>query len=411
MITRFFHRLSVVGSAVVVAAAMVAGQSVALAAPCSSVSDCLAQQAQLRQQLLVQQQQAQQSQKESKQLGQQVQSLQQSIDSTQQQISSTADQISQVNQNIADKLKAIADTEAELVTQKSHQDQAIQALYELGGNDPLQVALASKSIGDIFQQSQYVSSIEQQVQAVITQVNKTKATLEQEKQDLNDQQQKLIQLQARQESQKNSLTSQQQQTQDQQANASADAQLYAQQASQTTDQIAQVQQKLRVLTATARWGSDIVSDAPAGWSYVQLDYSQTLGDSRYTIHDYGCLVTSLAMVATYYGHAITPPAIASHSSWFTNGDAYVSSIADGIGITVSGGRVNWDTVDSQLASGHPVIVSIYLPQVGAINRDGSSHFIVISGKSGNHYLMQDPLGPGRGYSLGQVRSMLTTQSQ
>ncbi len=100
------------------------------------------------------------------------------------------------------------------------------------------------------------------------------------------------------------------------------------------------------------------------------------------------------------------PIVAFEGTFDGQGNAYVSSIADGIGLVMtSSGSVNWNRIDSELDNGHPVIVSVYLPNVGVINADGSSHFVVISARSGNHYLMQDPLGSGRGYATGQVRSM------
>lgn len=394
--------------------ALTLNQGAAQAATSAEVQQLLARQAQLREQKLAEQQQAKESQQEAQQLGQKVKSLQRSITVTSQNIDDTQNQIDEVTQSIVDKEHEITATEQKLALEKQHQDEAIRTLYQLGGADPLQVALSSTSISDVVQQNQFLLSIEQNVQSVIDQVITTKAKLEQDKQGLKDQEAKLADLKNQQEAQKINLAVQRQQTASQQADAAVEAQVATDQVKQLQEQIASIEQKLRVLTATARWGSDVVSDSPAGWSYVQLNYSDTLGNSPYTVHDYGCLVTSLAMVATYYGNRVSPPWIANHPNFFSYGDAYVSTIASAIGLVQMSSRsVNWSVVDSELDNGHPVIVSIYLPQVGAINRDGSSHFIVISGKSGsgNHYLMQDPLGSGRGYSLGQVRSMLTFRSQ
>lgn len=374
--------------------------------------ELLNQQAALRQQLLATQQQAQASREQATQFGSKVRSLQGSIRVVSNQIGTTQDQIVAVTQSITDKQHEIEVTQHELEVQKNNQDEAIRTLYELGDPDPITVVLGSTSIAQIIQQSQYIASIEQSVQLVIDQTKTLKAKLSQDQQDLKDQQSKLNELKGQQERERSGLAAEQSNAAANQAAATASQQQATALAATIQARIAETQRKLSVLTATARWGSDVVSDAPTGWYYNQLNYYDQLGASPYTVHDYGCLITSLAMVATRAGNAVTPPWIASHPNWFDGeGNAYISSIADGIGLVVtSSGSANWNTIDSELDKGHLVIVSIYLPNVGAINADGSSHFIVISGKRGNHYLMQDPLGADRGYAISQVRSMLTLRS-
>ena len=133
---------------------------------------------------------------------------------------------------------------------------------------------------------------------------------------------------------------------------------------------------MRTLTAITNWGGQIVSSDDNAWYYSQTGDYTRLGSSWYTVNEVGCLITSMAMVSTFYGNHITPDWVAQNA-YFTN-------------------------------DGRPVIVSVYLPSVGAVNSDGSSHFIVIKNFSDGRYLMHDPIGPGRGYSLGQVRSMILT---
>ena len=405
--SRFFNRWAI---GLLTVALVIGFQPTSVRA--DQVQDLQNQQALLRQQLLATQQKAQAAKQQANQFGSKVQALGQDISTTTHQIKDTQGQIDDVSQSITNKQQDIDTTQHQLDLQKSNQDEAIRTLYQLGDPDPITVVLGSTSIAEVVQQSQFIASIEQSVQQVIDKTNTLKAKLEQERQDLKNQQSKLNELKGQQESERAGLAAQQANAAANQASATAAQQQATLLASDIQARIAETQRKLAVLTATARWGSDVVSDAPAGWSYVQLNYYDRLGASPYTVHDYGCLITSLAMVASFAGNTVTPPWIASHTNWFDyGGNAYVSSIADGIGLVVRGtGSINWNTVDTELGNGHPVIVSIYLPNVGAINADGSSHFIVISGKSGNHYLMQDPLGSGRGYSLGQVRSMITLRA-
>ncbi len=377
-----------------------------------SVQELQTQQAQLRQQLLKTQQRAQTAKQQAVRFGNQVETLERSIDVATAEIGDTQGQIDEVSRAISAKQRDIEETQRQLEIQKGNQDEAIRTLYELGDPDPITIVLGSTSIAEVVQQSQFIASIEQSVQLVIDQTNTLKAKLSQEQQELKDQETKLSELKAQQERERSGLASEQANAAANQAAAAATQQQATSQAAAIQAKIADVQRRLSVLTATARWGTDIISDAPAGWYYSQLNYYDRLGASPYTVHDFGCLVTSIAMVATAAGNAVTPPWIASHTNWFDyEGYAYVSSILSGAGLVArSSGPVNWDTVDAELDAGHPVIVSVYLPNVGAINSDGSSHFFVISGRGGHTYLMQDPLGSGRGYSLGQVRSMITLRS-
>ena len=118
------------------------------------------------------------------------------------------------------------------------------------------------------------------------------------------------------------------------------------------------------------------------------------------------------MIGKYYGNSVTPSSIASNTSNFDREGYLMVASPPGTGVNVGGSQsVNWDTVDDEINNGHPVIISIYLPSVGAVNRDGSSHFIVIKGKIGNQYLMHDPIGDGRGYNISQVKSMKIVRPQ
>ena len=382
---------------------------------CSSVTDCQTQQAQLRAQLLAQQKQAQQAQQQVQQLGQKVQSLQNSINTTSQQISDTQSQINQVTQAINDKQKQIAQTEAQLATEKQNQGDAISTLYQVGGASPLQQVLGSNSISEVMQQNQYLISIETSVQAIIDQVNKTKATLDQENQDLQNQQAELNQLMSQQQSQKVGLTVQQQQTVAQKANAAATQQNATAQAAQLSAAISSLQKKIdQISAASVGKGGDIVSGAPASWYLQQTDsrWSGYKMGNYATIGMYGCLLTSLTMIADFYGASYTPATAADVSSFVhTWGSSDGALIGTPIVSDTGTQPINWNTVDSELANNHPVIVGVALG-IDMGNAYGVSHFVVLTSKIGNgKYAMQDPLGTGRGYLASKIKSMKIIRSK
>lgn len=120
-----------------------------------------------------------------------------------------------------------------------------------------------------------------------------------------------------------------------------------------------------------------------GCYYNQRDSSwggSSLNGTQYTLASDGCLVTSMAMVFTHYGHKITPVDINSNSSNFAS--YYPAYLL----FTISAGGASADRIgasmDSTLAGGDPVVVGI--------NAYGGTHFVVIKSGSGGNYVMNDP---------------------
>jgi hypothetical protein len=112
------------------------------------------------------------------------------------------------------------------------------------------------------------------------------------------------------------------------------------------------------------------------------------------------------MVSTYYGHTVTPPQIATYPGNFDSQGYLLRQPPPPTSFSsMSTSAVNWATVNNELDAGRPVIISIYIAAVGKINSDGSSHFVVLHGRSGGKYFMHDPLGAGRSYAAKDVRSM------
>jgi peptidoglycan hydrolase CwlO-like protein len=108
--------------------------------------------------------------------------------------------------------------------------------------------------------------------------------------------------------------------------------------------------------------------------------------------EYGCLVTSVAMVANHYGKSLTPGDIASSSNPFWGSTAYMNQGSWNVnGVTITRTRIGSSTakIDEELAAGRPVVVGIY---------GGPDHFLVIKAKEGSDYIMNDPF-PENGGSI------------
>ena len=139
---------------------------------------------------------------------------------------------------------------------------------------------------------------------------------------------------------------------------------------------------------TRQGGASILSNQTKcdGWGcyYNQRDSlwgNIGLGGSPYTTAEYGCLVTSVSMIASHYGRNIKPGDIATIASAFVPETGYLYDSFSVNGITVTKTKVSKDRLDSELSAGRPVIAGLY---------SGPDHFIVILRKEGDSYIMHDP---------------------
>jgi hypothetical protein len=120
----------------------------------------------------------------------------------------------------------------------------------------------------------------------------------------------------------------------------------------------------------------------------------SLGSTDSTIGGEGCAVSSAAMVLAYYGVNVDPGIL---NTFLTNNDGYTpqgwlywekaAAFAPGKAKHVYEDAPSYYLIDSNLLGGNPVIIRIRL-------RSGITHFVVIVGKRGFHYLIQDPGSSG-----------------
>jgi hypothetical protein len=120
----------------------------------------------------------------------------------------------------------------------------------------------------------------------------------------------------------------------------------------------------------------------------------SLGSTHSTIGGEGCAVSSAAMVLAYYGVNVDPGIL---NTFLTNNDGYTpqgwlywekaAAFAPGKAKHVYEDAPSYYLIDSNLLRGNPLIIRIHL-------RSGITHFVVIVGKRGFHYLIQDPASSG-----------------
>ncbi len=121
-----------------------------------------------------------------------------------------------------------------------------------------------------------------------------------------------------------------------------------------------------------------------GYYYNQRDSlwgNIGMGGSNYSVAEFGCLITSVSMIASHYGRDIKPIDIAANSNYFVPGTGYLYHSVKGMPFSLTAvSNVSRDRLDSELSKG-PVIAGLY---------SGPDHFIVILRKEGDNYIMHDP---------------------
>jgi peptidoglycan hydrolase CwlO-like protein len=329
-------------------------------------------------------------------------------------INTTNGKINDTQDNIDNLTQSIKDEEFKLSQEQDKNGDVIASWYIEGQDGLLEAMIGSNNLSEVATKQQYFDSVRRQIELACEKIQLIKADLAKQKGEQENQLQTLSGLKedqtARQDTLEATKTSKNRLLNDTK-NAIVDLK------AQASEYQAEANRIRTILAAIYNSsgkpvGSDLKSSVDGSWYYSQTDSrwrDKNLSPSYLKIGEYGCYITSLAMVSTYYKNSITPPEMVDVSNFNKSGSFYGFDGNSGITI-VQQGRVNWDTVNSELASGHPVIVSVYTGHGTAFNADGSNHFIVIRGNSGGVYQIQDPYWMDGSYNISQVKSMKIIRS-
>jgi hypothetical protein len=124
------------------------------------------------------------------------------------------------------------------------------------------------------------------------------------------------------------------------------------------------------------------------WCDKKLDHSP------YSIGEYGCALTSAAMVSKYFGYDTDPDRLNTSLTEVGGLDASgilhwekVDEVSDGKVEWIGWVEGNWSKIDQELSNKNPVIADVSCPL--------GNHFIVFIGKIGTDYYFLDPYDENR----------------
>ncbi len=144
-------------------------------------------------------------------------------------------------------------------------------------------------------------------------------------------------------------------------------------------------------------GANGLGNGSDGNYYSQRDErwaSRSIGYSSESILNVGCLVSSVAMASKKYGSGLSPADIASDVSRFFGYTAYMRLPWLGVG-GKSYTSLSQSEADQELQDGNYVIAGIRRTSCAS----GGDHFVVLTKKDGDNYIMHDPIyGPDKKFN-------------
>jgi len=267
----------------------------------------------------------------------------------------------------------------------------VQAAYKekRSGLDILAYFNAS-GFSDFFRQYQYVNRVRDHDREVMIALESARLDFDKQKSLKEEKQLEVEALRSQLGSQQASLNSQKLAKDKLLADTKNDEKKYAQLLSSAQSQLAAFSRFI-----SNQGGAGILSgqtkcnDWGCYYDQREADWGNLgIGLSSSSMREYGCLVTSMAMVATHYGKSLNPGNIASSGDPFWSTSAFMLQGSWSVnGVTMTRTRLGSATshIDEELAAGRPVVVGIY---------GGPDHFLVIKGKEGDDYIMHDPYPAG-----------------
>lgn len=321
----------------------------------------------------------------------------------------TEDKIDQTKLEILQLEYGLDQTEDDIFKQKTHLAKIIRAIAEYDETSQLEIILQSDDFSDFFNQMAYLENLQEGVQEKVERLKSLKQKLTQNKQSKEEKKERLEDL-------KNQLTEQKWSLSSQRKSKEALLNYTRGQESKYQDMLVHIEAQKKSLlgdinrlrqqkAAELAHLKELQEKPPAEyWASVNWYYRQddpqwakvNIGFSDSKLEDYGCAITSVAMILKYQGFNITPQQLAKESIYYydlivwprkwpasTQGGGSTACVNCPPPHTSS---FDWFRLDRELGAGYPVIVF-----VKADGRSGG-HYVVVHHKTKDgRYVVHDPL--------------------
>ncbi len=369
-------------------------------------------QQELQQQIQNLEQEISNAQGQEKTLSSQIAVYDNQITLTQYKIDQTEEDILSVEEDIDTTQKKITSLNSSLQNMMQYFVSRVDATYQSGQEDPINLLLTSNSVDNFVTRTNYLKIVQSHDRQLILDTYQAKNDYSNQQNILEDKKKQIIALQSQLQDYNNQLDQQKKQKQTLLTQTQGSEAQYESLLAEARAQLAGFSNfvssqggasLLSGQTYCDGWGC-YYSQRDSQWGDLVINGSNDC-DGPCTIAKVGCLITSIAMVASHYGHRdILPSDIAvSGGGNFSVGTAGLRFSINVKGVSISRSGISRSDLDSVLAS-EPVIVGI--------SYDGgpiADHFVVLKSGSGGNYTMDDPFTPNghdiaftSKYSLGSI---------
>ena len=306
---------------------------------------------------------------------------------TQTQVYQTEAEIEKVEEEVATLSVKINRLDENLIDVSKLLVHRVGAIYKRRYIKPFYLFFSSGGFNEFFEKNKYLKVAQTNDKKLLLEMQESKNNLENKKHLKEEKQKELENLKITLQQQKSVVTRQIQEKEKLLAITKNDEIKYQDLLTKARAQRAAFGR----FTAGATILSDQTKCDDWGCYYNQRDSqwgNKSIGNSISSMAQYGCLVTSMAMVASHYGKSLTPGDIANSTDPFVPGTAYMwqgTWTVNGVTTTRTNLGSSLSNIDNELNAGRPVIVGIY---------GGPDHFLVIKSKEDDEYIMHDPFPDG-----------------
>lgn len=323
---------------------------------------------------------------QQKTLSSQIAVMDNQIKLTQLKINSTEQQITDLALDIDTADKKINNLQNSLQKLTGVLIDRIVATYEVGTVQPFHVLISSDNVSNFFKRLNYLKIAQEHDKKLIYDTTQAKNDYSNQKEIFQDKKKQVEELQAKLKAYNDQLDQEKKSKQELLSETQGSEANYQRLLAAAKAQLAGFSRFTASLGGASLLSGQTSCD-DWGCYYNQRDSqwgALSLNNTQYTLASDGCLVTSMAMVLTHYGHrGVTPITINSNSNNFASYyPAYLKYTISADGATAQ--RIG-AAIDSTLSNGDPV--------VAGINAYGGTHFVVLVSGSGGNYVMNDPFIP------------------
>ncbi|EKD59007.1 MAG: peptidase M23 [uncultured bacterium] len=350
--------------------------------------------------------------KQSSTLSNQLSMTDTNIQEVQSQIDASTQQINDYNKQIIRLGSQIKEKESIIKNQKKILANLMQFYWESTQRSPISSYLSDGNFASFLVTKDQMSQTGDKIKNLVESVTDLKTDLESQSAELDKKKTEIVNAHQKLQDQNEDLQSVKDQREDLLAQTKGEEARYAKMLARVEEQ----KQELLNLDQLFLSGNFSVeglsaadfikknqpsssSLASTSWFYSQKDprwADQNIGNSNSDMKNWGCAVTSVAMVATFHGDSVTPGSLAKKPIFSSDLIKWQMNEWSGAKIELSAQygsshrNISWSSIDSELKKKHPVI--IYIGKSGG----KGGHYVVVHTKDEKKgkYVVHDPyFGP------------------